>query len=254
MIAPQNGRSNGRSTGQVRTAAGADGCRAGWVYVVVDSGPPSRVLRCAVAPTFSELLMQTGECGAVGIDIPIGLPNLLPEGGRACDKAARALLKPDRHPSVFSAPPRRVLDSRSYDEANQLHRENAEAQQGMSRQAFGLLPKIAEVDDLMTPKLQRRVFEVHPELSFLELNGGTPLRYPKTSAAGLLTRMRLLTEVGLTEGLEDAANRMGRTGLDDLLDATAAAWSAARILSGAAKSLPEQPDRDVRGLRMEIWR
>jgi predicted RNase H-like nuclease len=248
MIVAGNGSANGRS------AAGADGCREGWVYVVVDPGPPAAVRRCAVAPTFSELLMQTGECAALGIDIPIGLPNLLPEGGRSCDRAARDMLKPDRHPSVFSAPPRGVLDARSYDEANELHRANAEAHQGMSRQAFGLLPRIAEVDDLMTPRLQRRVFEVHPELSFMELNGGIPLHYPKTSAAGLITRMRLLTEAGLTAGLEDAANRLGRTGLDDLLDATAAAWSAARILAGAAKSLPDHPEKDVRGLRMEIWR
>lgn len=36
----------------------------------------------------------------------------------------------------------------------------------LSRQAFEIISKIREVDDLMTPELQTRVFEVHPELSF----------------------------------------------------------------------------------------
>ena len=124
----------------------------------------------------------------------------------------------------------------------------------MSKQAFALLPKIAEVDDLMTPKLQRRVSEVHPELSFMELNAGEPLAYAKLRAAGLLSRMRLLTEVGLTAGLEDAADRMGKAGLDDLLDATVAAWTARRMWLGLATRIPDQPEVDVRGLRMEMWR
>jgi predicted RNase H-like nuclease len=224
------------------------------VFVVIDVGTPPTIVRCSVAPTFSELLLQTGACEMVCIDIPIGLPRLLPEGGRACDRAARGLLKPTRHASVFTAPPRGVLEARSFEEANELHRAHSEGEVGMSKQAFALLPKIAEVDDLMTPKLQRRVAEVHPELSFMELNAGEPLAYAKLGAAGLLSRMRLLTEVGLTAGLEDAADRMGKAGLDDLLDATVAAWTARRMCLGLAARIPDQPEVDVRGLRMEMWR
>jgi predicted RNase H-like nuclease len=34
----------------------------------------------------------------------------------------------------------------------------------MSHQAFGILPKIREVDQLMTPEVQETVREIHPEL------------------------------------------------------------------------------------------
>jgi predicted RNase H-like nuclease len=190
----------------------------------------------------------------VRIDIPIGLPDRVARGGRAADRQARELLKPRRHASVFTTPPRAVLQAREYEEANELHRAHSEGEAGMSRQAYGILPKIADVDDLMTPRIQKRVFEVHPELSFMELNGGVPLDQGKSRAVGVLARMRLLSEVGLTEGLEEAAGDLGKAGLDDLLDATAAAWTAGRIIKEEAIRLPDRPETDVRGLRMEIWR
>ena len=233
--------------------AGVDGSRAGWVYVVINADR-RRVESCSVAPTFSELLLQTTPCTLVGIDIPIGLPDTVPRGGRSADREARSLLRPRRHPSVFSAPPRAVLQARTFEEANEAHRANSLGGIGMSRQAYGTLPKIAEVDDLMTPRLQRRVVEVHPELCFMELNGGAPLVLAKSKAGGVLARLRLLAAVGLTEALEDIAGDLGRTRLDDLLDAVAAGWTACRVLEEAAIRIPESEEVDVRGLRMEMWR
>ncbi len=233
--------------------AGVDGSRAGWVYVVIDAGS-ERVQACSLAPTFSELLLQTTSCVVVGIDIPIGLPDRVERGGRASDREARTLLRPTRRSSVFSAPPRSVLQARSFDEANELHREHSVGGIGMSRQAYGILPKIAEVDDLMTPRNQQRVMEVHPELSFMELNGGSPLSLAKSTAGGLLARMRLISNAGLTEGLGGLAGALGRARLDDLLDAVAAAWTAMRVYRQNAVRIPLVEDFDVRGLRMEIWR
>ncbi len=233
--------------------AGVDGSRAGWVYVVVDAAS-ERVQACSVAPTFSELLLQTTSCVIVGIDVPIGLPDQVERGGRSSDREARSLLRPTRPNSVFAVPPRSVLQARSFDEANELHRQHSVAGIGMSRQAYGLLPKIAEVDDLMTPRIQQRVMQVHPELSFMELNGGSPLSLAKSGAGGLLARMRLLSNAGLTEGLEGLAGDLGRARLDDLLDAVAAAWTAMRVHSESAVRIPLVEELDVRGLRMEMWR
>ena len=41
--------------------------------------------------------------------------------------------------------------------------------------------------------------------------------------------------------------------LDDLNDAFAALWTARRILLGQAQRIPDEPDIDARGLRMEMW-
>ncbi|MGH9461043.1 MAG: DUF429 domain-containing protein [Vicinamibacteria bacterium] len=42
-------------------------------------------------------------------------------------------------------------------------------------------------------------------------------------------------------------------GPDDVLDAAAASWSAARIARGEAASLPAPPERDANGYPMAIW-
>jgi predicted RNase H-like nuclease len=39
---------------------------------------------------------------------------------------------------------------------------------------------------------------------------------------------------------------------DDLYDAAVLGWTAMRVAGGAAQRLPESPQRDARGLRMEI--
>jgi predicted RNase H-like nuclease len=39
---------------------------------------------------------------------------------------------------------------------------------------------------------------------------------------------------------------------DDALDALVAAWTAARAVEGKARTLPVSPQRDSRGLKMEI--
>jgi len=199
-------------------------------------------------------LLRTTETNVVGIDIPIGLPNELPDGGRSCDREARNLLKPFRHLSVFNAPPRPVLQARSYEEANDLHRENSNGNVGMSRQAYGILPKIAEVDDLMTPRLQQRFLEVHPELSFMEMNDGEPVQLGKSRAGGALVRMKLLGACGMWDSLEAKALEVSDAGLADVMDAAAAAWSAARFAKGSAVSVPDVVEKDVRGLKMAIWR
>jgi predicted RNase H-like nuclease len=236
-----------------KLVAGVDGSRSGWAFVIVDAAA-GRVQACSVAPTFSELLLQTTSCEIVGIAVPIGLPDTVPRRGRSADREARGLLRPMRHASVFTVPPRAVLQARSYEEANELHRAHSEGGIGMSRQAYGILPKIAEVDDLMTPRLQRRILEVHPELSFMELNGGAPLPLARSNAGGALARLRLLGDVGLTSGLNELVGDLGQTRLDDLLDAVAVAWTAVRVVCEQAVRIPSVEEVDVRGLRMEMWR
>jgi predicted RNase H-like nuclease len=50
-------------------------------------------------------------------------------------------------------------------------RSKAASGKSLSRQAFGLLPRIGEVDELMTPDRQRHLVEIHPEVCFTVLAG-----------------------------------------------------------------------------------
>lgn len=98
---------------------GADVTRGRWVAVVLVDRGLERVL---VASSLAEMATEVGPVEVMGLDIPIGLPVSAGAWPRPADEAARELVGP-RRSSVFRAPPRSVLDSESYDEANRRHRE-----------------------------------------------------------------------------------------------------------------------------------
>ena len=65
----------------------------------------------------------------------------------------------------------------------------------MSQQAWGICPKIKQVDDAITPGYQKWVFEVHPEVSFWALNQCRPMKHNKKTSGGSLERLTLLHSV-----------------------------------------------------------
>jgi predicted RNase H-like nuclease len=95
----------------------------------------------------------------------------------------------------------------------------------------------------------KRIREVHPEVSFRAMNGGQALDYGKKSAGGALERTELLRRHGIELIRLDAA---AAAALDDVLDAAAAAWSAARVANGQANSLPDPPQL-LDGRLVAIW-
>jgi len=224
---------------------GIDGCRAGWLYVARgDDG----VIGAGVVEELSNLVANLPGRSVVAIDVPIGLPSA---GSRACDDAVRLLLG-RRRASVFAAPVRSVLPYGAYAQASAQHR--ASDGRGLSRQTFNILPKVREVDALLADdaSLRERVREAHPELSFA-LMAGAPMPHTKRSAAGSRERQAAL-EHSLPGVVAQVERRLTRGGWqrDDLLDACALLWSAARIASGEALRVPELAPLDATGLRMQI--
>ncbi|RPI28540.1 MAG: DUF429 domain-containing protein [Acidobacteria bacterium] len=227
---------------------GADGCRPGWVLVAKELS--SGVITWRVCTSTEDLFYGDRIPDILGLDIPIGLTD---SGPRLCDLAARRRLGPGRGSSVFPAPIRCLLEARTYQEACSLSFQQAGKK--ISRQAWGILPKIHSVDALLRkdPSLPRRVREVHPEICFLLLAGGRPMQYGKKTRQGQEERLGLL-EAWFGEYVQSAVRERPklRCSLDDLLDAFAACWTAERICLGQAQTLPSDPPRDSAGLRMEI--
>lgn len=235
--------------------AGADGFKRGWFVVLHDIASGEIENYCV--PSFTELLEAAVDAKFVAIDVPIGLLDKAVKGGRAADKAARQLLGPVRAASVFTPPIRAVLSHSNYETAKAASINSSSDRISLSRQAFGICDKIREVDELMTPQLQERVKEVHPELSFLELNKGQPLTHGKKSHVGFLERLALLQSAGF-ESVLDADAFDCDVPTDDVLDAYACCWTAGRLVTGEAERLPEL-DEDLqidatKKLFMEIWR
>lgn len=219
--------------------AGVDGWRRGWVAVVLNNG---RYQTAHLFDQFEAVLEEFAHAAAIGVDIPIGIPE---EGPRAADRAARAFVGAG-HSSVFPVPYRAELEAADHATASALHRTLTG--KGISQQSFSLRQKILEVDSLVSS--EDNVIEVHPEVSFLALAGG-PIGRSKKTWTGALTRRRLLVDAGIV--LPDDLGPAGVAPVDDVLDAAAAAWSAHRYANGEGRPLPAEPPVDPRGRRVAIW-
>ncbi len=199
-----------------------------------------------VVPCLDEVVaaLESGRIAAAAIDIPIGLAA---DGSRACDRSARRLLGP-RRSSVFPAPVRAVLGAASYEEACAVSRQVCG--KGLSKQLYNIMGKIREVDKLLSPRLQQRLFEACPELSFAFLSGGKPMPHTKRTAEGRAERVEALqrAEFGDVAALVDGAP--SGAARDDVFDALVLAWTARRHVAGDCVRLGGEADR--RGLRMEI--
>jgi predicted RNase H-like nuclease len=222
-------------------AVGLDGFRRGWVAVRIDGGKRELLFLNAM----SELAALKFD--RAGIDMPIGLPD---HGLRDCDLAARAQLRPHAA-RVFTGARRGLWDHPSPADANRVLKAQGEA--GVSVQLWNLGAKIREVDALMTPQMQLRVREVHPEMVFLRLNFGRPLPSKKTDEGASL-RMSLLRREGFSEIRQWIEVERVGTGAkpDDVLDACAVAIAARDFSQGNV--LPKGPaPKDARRLKMQIW-
>ncbi|HYB15814.1 MAG TPA: DUF429 domain-containing protein [Streptosporangiaceae bacterium] len=233
--------------------AGVDACRNGWVAVALDAAPgPTMALDTAAGPviaihaaagppvairtdaSLAALLvpwLDRGGAMIVGIDMPLGL---LEKGWREADRAARGLLGP-RRSSVFAIPPRAVWAEASYPRANERCRELTG--QGFSVQAWGLRARLLEANQYRET-CGHPLYEVHPELAFAAM-AGQPLAYSKHTSAGRDLRRQLLSRAGIAlPGVTPASLT------SDVLDAAAVAWSARRVATGRAVTVPAEPQRD----------
>lgn len=236
---------------------GVDGCRAGWCLAGIDAeagGFPS----LEILPAFSDVARRVSDARAVFIDMPIGLPDGTIVRRRTCDDLARQALGA-RAASVFLTPTRPALEAPSYEEASRLQRELTG--RGLSRQSWGLAPKIREVDTaLRTPhgdahaSFLSRLYESHPELCFAGLNGGQPVAWPKRDAAGLLARASLLRPFlgEVWSILHRHLAAIQGAGIDDALDSLVLAVHARLSVRHGFVSLPAEPEKDAFGLPMRI--
>jgi predicted RNase H-like nuclease len=203
---------------------GVDGTKNGWVAIALEQGRFAGDWLLPIDTKFEEV----ADAQVIAVDVPIGC------GPRTADAAARERLK-GAASTVFPTPARHLLET--------PFRPGL----GVSAQSHALGERILHVTDLA--RSDGRLHEIHPEISFQEMNGGRPLGHRKKSAAGAMKRMELVRQQGID--ISDLGE-VGSAPLDDVLDAAAAAWTAQRILTGTAKSLPDPPE-EIDGQAVAIW-
>jgi predicted RNase H-like nuclease len=204
--------------------AGVDGTKGGWVAVVLEEG---RVQRTMLIEPIASDFRGLADAAVIAIDVPIGF------GPRRADAAARAFLK-GAASTVFTTPAREVLEAPF---APGL---------GVTKQSHNIGDRVLHVTVLAA--IDGRFREVHPEVSFRAMKGA-PLKYRKKSAGGVFERMDLLRQQAIEFSDFGPA---AVAPIDDVLDAAAGAWSAARVVKGVARSLPDPPEL-VDGRQVAIW-
>lgn len=220
-----------------------DACKAAWAGIALSDGAAHLYFATAVGD-LAEQARVAGPLDVIAIDMPIGLPDT---GRRQADVLARELVGP-RRASVFMTPVRAAVEEEDYATATGVNVRLAG--EGIPRQAHGLRARILQVDRWVRHS-PHRVVEVHPEVSFACL-AGVPLEASKSTWAGVAMRRRLLAGAGIVLA-EDLGPAAGKAGVDDVLDAAIAAWTALRVACGHARPVPDPPETFSDGLPCAIW-
>ena len=224
---------------------GVDGAKGGWLGALLPVCGHG-VVRLIAAPDIASLIERAEPVAPVllaGVDTPIGLPD---NGSRHADALARARLG-GRASTVFSAPVRDAVLAPTYAAAREISVERTGGR-SLSAQSYALRRAIIDVDQYVRDTRSARLVEVHPEVSYAAM-AGAPLRSRKHDPEGMKERLGVLRASGIE--VPKAALRGG--GVDDVLDAAAAAWTAARVARGVAECLPDPPERFSDGLDAAIW-
>ena len=100
---------------------GVDAARGGWIAVALRKG---RFVDAVLERRFPALLERFPKAEVVGVDVPIGLPQV--GSRRRADVDARAVVGA-RRASVFFTPPRVALEATTYTQARALAPGNRRA-------------------------------------------------------------------------------------------------------------------------------
>jgi predicted RNase H-like nuclease len=226
--------------------AGVEPCRTGWL-VAIGRLQANRLYPQAleVFGALIDVLDYRPAFAVVAVHVPIGLLAAPSAGGRQCDHEARRILGFARGAAIVPAPARAALSASTYEEARRANGGR------LSVVMWNRLPRIREAQhDVQS--YARSVVEVNPELAFHRLNDEVPLKFPKRWRDGLDERGDLLRrKIDGVDRILDRRPPRGAT-VHHVVDAVADLWTARRVAGKSASRLPEIPEWDDEGRRMEI--
>jgi predicted RNase H-like nuclease len=217
---------------------GVDGCKDGWAVVALEDG---RFVDAWVTADFSPVVDDVA--AFIAVDIPLGETT---PGNRAADAAAKEFLGKGQKAKVFTPPPLAAEAATSFDEACAIAVRLTGKK--ITQQAWRLLPKMLEVSAHWAS--DARIREVHPECSFRAMQGSA-LTHGKKTWGGAWQRIAALQRQGIE--VPTTSKGIGNIATDDVLDAAGAAWTAHRVATGIATSLPDPPERDAQGRPVAVW-
>ena len=215
---------------------GIDGCRFGWV---VAEERTKGDLSIRLIEDLSDLESISSQKAIAGIDIPLAIHK---KGFRMADAEARTLLK-SRASTIFSAPALETLQSDDYTTACEINESICGKK--ISKQSWFLFSKIKEARTIFCHAHKKiKLYEVHPELSFMAMNDMRVIELGKKTDEGFKIRHKLVKKIFPKFDFDKIKANFKRCDVadDDILDAIAVLWSTQRIIANMASYVPKKPE------------
>ena len=215
---------------------GIDGCRHGWI---VAEEKPRGGISIKLIESLNYLESIISQKSIAGIDIPLAIHE---KGFRKADAEARTLLK-SRASTIFSAPTKEALFSNSYTDACVINESICGKK--ISKQSWFLFSKIKEARTIFCNAHKKlKLYEVHPELSFMAMNDMKVIELGKKTDDGFKARYKLVKKLFPKFDFEKirANFKRGDVADDDILDAIAVLWSTQKIIANMASYVPKKPE------------
>ena len=231
---------------------GIDGFIKSWCVCSIDSKNQLTISTCN---DIGDIMFFLNDESRIFIDIPIGLSSKSIQ--RKIDQKLREKLPKGKKSSVFNAPCRQAVRANNYIQAKEINKKILS--KSISIQSWNITNKIKEVDEFLikNKNKQLNIHESHPELCFINLNSGVPLKNNKKTKQGVIERVSILnkfiknTEDILEKNYHQYKNENIKR--DDILDAISLAISVKKWSENGKRKITQCPGYDEKGLPFEIY-
>lgn len=230
------------------SCVGIDVCKGKWIAVCIkDDG-----FEVGKFNSIDEICAEYEDADSMIIDMPIGL--LDNSSKHRPESQARKYLK-GKTSSIFNTPCRKAVYCDDYESACSINREVLGV--GLAIQSYAICSKIREVDEFLNnhSDWKNRLLEGHPEICFAKINGDKAVLENKTKEEGQKKRLEILSkyysdsEKVVEKFLYEVPSRKK---IDDVIDALCLAVTGVLGLKYGLKSIPENPETDNNGLKMQM--
>ncbi len=234
------------------SSVGIDGCRGGWIAVnITDAG-----FEVEIYKSIEEICSKYADSNSLLVDMPIGLPENVKD--IRPDSEARTYLS-GRSSCIFNTPCRQAVYEEEYFEASKINKHYLG--KGLSKQSFAISKQIREIDEFLekVPEFKGKLRESHPEICFAVLASKDdfyiPLYNSKHTEEGFWDRVAVLGEFyDRTREFVSyiSSHQLLKSHQVDCIDALCLAVSGVLGINNGFTSIPNDPQKDARGLDMEI--
>lgn len=231
-----------------KTLAGVTPCPAGWLVLPARLAGVTTVAEDAfVVTTLGEVLDYRPRFDFGAANIPFGYPEYPNLQYRPADRAARAIMGWPARVNVHPVPSRAALFARSRKEALAI-------EPWLTKNDFRHFKWMREAATEIQPFHARSWYSGNAALSFQHMNGDVPLRSSPHHEDGSVERLRLIRDK--LPGIDEIVGRVPPKGAGQvhMFEAAAMLWTARRASGRAISRLPQDPEWDAQGIRVELVR